>query len=229
VGETAAAAIAQAPAPLAFPPKALAKPSRIIESERPLDRWITPCPACEGDVLVLRLPDDQCLVLFREAEDLHLQWRPVGPSPRLPQLAFRQKNGNLPPGGSGLRAGVRNRPVPFPSAHPSNSTRQHPLELSCSAQEKTKGPRDEREDLRTKYQGFKPDPGNSAVRHYRGLGKRGHDGIANPPCTERVRVGTLRLKQMRPSSIPTIMSQWVKLHNFKTASRAARVPNSCLS
>jgi hypothetical protein len=40
--------------------------------------------------------------------------------------------------------------------------------------------------LRTRGQGFKPDLRNSAVRHYRGgLGKRGHGGIANPPCNRK--------------------------------------------
>ena len=43
-------------------------------------------------------------------------------------------------------------------------------------------PRGEWEGSRTKCQGFKPDLGNSAVRHYRGgLGERGHGGIVNPP------------------------------------------------
>src|ERR1700747_187818 len=42
-------------------------------------------------------------------------------------------------------------------------------------------PRGKREGLRTRYQGFKPDLGNSAVRHYRGgLRKRSHGGNESP-------------------------------------------------
>jgi hypothetical protein len=54
-------------------------------------------------------------------------------------------------------------------------------------------------------QGFKPDLGNSAVRHYRGAsGNVAMAELRTHLATERVRVVALRLKQTRPSSIPTV-------------------------
>jgi hypothetical protein len=54
-------------------------------------------------------------------------------------------------------------------------------------------------------QGFKPDLRNSAVRHYRGASENVATAeLRTHLATERVRVVTLRLKQTRPSSIPTI-------------------------
>src|SRR5258708_26304895 len=62
-------------------------------------------------------------------------------------------------------------------------------------------------------QGFKPDLGNSAVRHYRGASENvAMAELRTHLATERVRVGTLRLKQTRPSSIPT--HDLVKLFTF---------------
>ena len=91
-------------------------------------------------------------------------------------------------------------------------SRTHEVNLSCEQTIRRRGvcvpalePRDEREDLRTKYQGFKPDLGNSAVRHYRGASENvAMAELRTHLTTERVRVVTLRLKQTRPSSIPTI-------------------------
>jgi hypothetical protein len=66
-------------------------------------------------------------------------------------------------------------------------------------------PRGEWEGSRTKCQGFKPDLGNSAVRHYRGASENvAMAELRTHLATERVSVGILRLKQTRPSSIPTI-------------------------
>src|SRR6202158_3474682 len=62
------------------------------------------------------------------------------------------------------------------------------MELSCERTIRSRGvcapalePRSEGEGSRKRRQDFKPDLGNSAVRHYRGLGKRGHGGIVNSP------------------------------------------------
>ena len=66
-------------------------------------------------------------------------------------------------------------------------------------------PHGEREGLPTRYQGFKPDLRNSAVRHYRGASENvAMAELRTHLATERVRVVTLRLQQTRPSSIPTI-------------------------
>jgi len=66
-------------------------------------------------------------------------------------------------------------------------------------------PRGEREGLRTRGQGFKPDLRNSAVRHYRGASENvAMAELRTHLATERVRVVTLRLKHTRLSSIPTI-------------------------
>jgi hypothetical protein len=67
--------------------------------------------------------------------------------------------------------------------------RTYEMELSCEQSIRSRGvcepalePRSEGEVSRKRCQDFKPDLGNSAVRHYRGgLGKRGHGGIVNSP------------------------------------------------
>jgi hypothetical protein len=86
------------------------------------------------------------------------------------------------------------------------------MELSCEQTHRSRGvcvpalePRGEGEDLRTRYQGFKPDLRNSAVRHYRGASETvAMAELRTHLATERVSVVTLRLTQARPSSIPTI-------------------------
>jgi len=74
-------------------------------------------------------------------------------------------------------------------------------------------PRGKREGLRTRDQGFKPDLGNSAVRHFRGASENVATAeLRTHLATERVRVVTLRLKQTRPSSIPTRVARHVVLN-----------------
>src|SRR6266852_2876555 len=88
------------------------------------------------------------------------------------------------------------------------------MELSCEQTIRCRGvcapalePRGEWEGFRKRCQGFKPDLGNSAVRHYRGAsGNVAMAELRTHLATERVRVVSLRLKQTRPSSIPTIDS-----------------------
>jgi len=65
-------------------------------------------------------------------------------------------------------------------------------------------PRGEWEGSRTKCQGFKPDLGNSAVRHYRGA----FENVAmvetrTQLAIERAGLVTLHLQPARRSSIPT--------------------------
>ena len=67
-------------------------------------------------------------------------------------------------------------------------------------------PRGEREGSRTKCQDFKPDLGNSAVRHYRGA----FENVAmvemrTQLAIERAGLVTLYLQPTRRSSIPTII------------------------
>jgi hypothetical protein len=67
-------------------------------------------------------------------------------------------------------------------------------------------PRGKREGLRTKYQGFKPDLGNSAVRHYRGA----FENVAMVEMRAQLAIEsaglvTLHLQPARRSSIPTII------------------------
>src|SRR5450756_2348407 len=91
----------------------------------------------------------------------------------------------------------------------------HEMELSCEQTIRSRGvcapalePRGEGEGSRTRGQGFKPDLGNSAVRHYRGASENvAMAELRTHLATERVRVVALRLKQTRPSSIPTIGPQ----------------------
>jgi hypothetical protein len=59
--------------------------------------------------------------------------------------------------------------------HRADRSRTHEMELSCEQTIRSRGvcapalePRGEGEGSRTRGQGFKPDLGNSAVRHYRG-------------------------------------------------------------
>ncbi len=87
----------------------------------------------------------------------------------------------------------------------------HEMELSYEQTIRSRGvcepalkPRGDWEGSWTKCQGFKPDLGNSAVRHYRGAsGNVAMAGLRTHLATERVRVVVLRLQQTRPSSIPT--------------------------
>jgi hypothetical protein len=88
----------------------------------------------------------------------------------------------------------------------------HEMELSCEQTIRGRGvcvpalePRGEREGSRTRGQGFKPDLGNSAVRHYRGA----FENVAmvemrTQLAIERASLVTLHLQPARRSSIPTI-------------------------
>ena len=88
----------------------------------------------------------------------------------------------------------------------------HELELSYEQTIRSRGvcapalePRGEWEGSRTKCQGFKPDLGNSAVRHYRGA----FENVAmvemrTQLAIERAGLVTLHLQPARRSSIPTI-------------------------
>src|ERR1700758_1347665 len=90
----------------------------------------------------------------------------------------------------------------------------HELELSYEQTIRSRGvcapalqPRGEWEDSRTKCQGFKPDLGNSAVRHYRGA----FENVAmvemrTQLAIERAGLVTLHLQPARRSSIPTLGS-----------------------
>jgi hypothetical protein len=87
----------------------------------------------------------------------------------------------------------------------------HELELSYEQTIRSRGvcapalkPRGEWEGSRTKCQGFKPDLGNSAVRHYRGA----FESVAmvemrTQLAIERAGLVTLHLQPARRSSIPT--------------------------
>ena len=87
----------------------------------------------------------------------------------------------------------------------------HELELSYEQTIRSRGvcapalkPRGEWEGSRTKCQGFKPDLGNSAVRHYRGA----FENVAmvemrTQLAIERAGLVTLHLRPARRSSIPT--------------------------
>src|SRR5271169_1649199 len=86
------------------------------------------------------------------------------------------------------------------------------MELSCEQTIRSWGvcepalePRYEWEGSRTRGQGFKPDLGNSAVRHYRGA----FENVAmvemrTQLAIERAGLVTLHLQPARRSSIPTI-------------------------
>jgi hypothetical protein len=96
--------------------------------------------------------------------------------------------------------------------HRADRSRTHEMNLSCEQTIWRRGvcvpalePRGEREGLRTRGQGFKPDLRNSAVRHYRGASENvAMAELRTHLATERVRGVTLRLKHTRLSSIPTI-------------------------
>src|ERR1700756_4515497 len=98
----------------------------------------------------------------------------------------------------------------------------HELELSYEQTIRSRGvcepalePRGEREGSRTRCQGFKPDLGNSAVRHYRGA----FENVAmverrTQLAIERAGLVTLHLQPARRSSIPTInkkANKWRKV------------------
>ena len=88
----------------------------------------------------------------------------------------------------------------------------HELALSCEQTIRSRGvcepalePRCEWEGSRTRGQDFKPDLGNSAVRHYRGA----FENVAmvemrTQLAIERASLVTLHLQPARRSSIPTI-------------------------
>ena len=62
------------------------------------------------------------------------------------------------------------------------------------------------EGLRKK-QGFKPDPGNLAVRDYRGAsGNVSHGGTVNPSCDRKSRNGNPRLQRGAPDFYPSGLS-----------------------
>jgi len=89
----------------------------------------------------------------------------------------------------------------------------HELALSCGQTTHRRGvcepalePRGEWEGSRTRGQDFKPDLGNSAVRHYRGA----FENVAmvemrSQLAIERAGLVTLHLQPARRSSIPTII------------------------
>ena len=65
------------------------------------------------------------------------------------------------------------------------------------------------EGPRKKGQGFKPDLGNLAVRHYRGAaGNVSHGGTVNPSCNRKSRNGNPpTYSGARPCSIPTAQAR----------------------
>ena len=91
-------------------------------------------------------------------------------------------------------------------------SRTHEMELSCEQTIRSRGvcepalePRGEWEGSQTRGQDFKPDLGNSAVRHYRGA----FENVAmvemrTQLAIERAGLVTLHLQPARRSSIPTI-------------------------
>ena len=87
----------------------------------------------------------------------------------------------------------------------------HAMELSCEQTIRSRGvcepalePRCEREGSRTRGQDFKPDLGNSAVRHYRGASENvAMVEMRAQLAIERAGLVTLRLQPARRSSIPT--------------------------
>jgi hypothetical protein len=58
-------------------------------------------------------------------------------------------------------------------------------------------------------QGFKPDPGNLAVRHYRGAtGIVSHGGNVNPSCNRKSRNGNPPPKASAPVLYPDRSTSW---------------------
>src|SRR3984893_4169000 len=106
----------------------------------------------------------------------------------------------------------------------------HELELSYEQTIRSRGvcapalkPRGEWEGSRTKCQGFKPDLGNSAVRHYRGA----FENVAmvemrTQLAIERAGLVTLHLQPARRSSIPTNSSNTQKHAHLHPLSRSFR-------
>src|SRR5258708_29273972 len=99
--------------------------------------------------------------------------------------------------------------------HRADRNRTHEMELSYAQTIRSRGvcapalePRDEWEGAQTKCQGFKPDLGNSAVRHYRGA----FENVAmvemrTQLAIERAGLVTLHLQPARRSSIPTVTAR----------------------
>jgi hypothetical protein len=107
----------------------------------------------------------------------------------------------------------------------------HELELSCEQTIRSRGvcepalePRGGWEGSRTRGQDFKPDLGNSAVRHYRGA----FENVAmvemrTQLVIERAGLVTLHLQLARRSSIPTIdRASWVE--PSRQIPRSAKMP-----
>src|SRR6201993_1202118 len=120
----------------------------------------------------------------------------------------------------------------------------HELELSYEQTIRSRGvcapalePRGEWEGSRTKCQGFKPDLGNSAIRHYRGAFENGAMvEMRSQLAIERAGLVTLHLQPARRSFIPTIgirgAKPWPQSSNparrvTKDVSRAPRQPALC--
>src|ERR1700687_4920769 len=98
----------------------------------------------------------------------------------------------------------------------------HELELSYEQTIRSRGvcapalkPRGEWEGSRTKCQGFKPDLGNSAVRHYRGAFENvARVEMRTQLAIERAGLVTLHLQPARRSSIPTKIPDWGRTDSF---------------
>ena len=105
----------------------------------------------------------------------------------------------------------------------------HELELSYEQTIRSRGvcapalkPRGEWEGSRTKCQGFKPDLGNSAVRHYRGAFENvARVEMRTQLAIERAGLVTLHLQPARRSSIPTIEGFCVQFCSQQLHLRAA--------
>jgi hypothetical protein len=78
------------------------------------------------------------------------------------------------------------------------------------------------EGPRKKCQGFKPDPGNLAVRHYRGASRNvSHGETVNPPAIERAGPETPHLQRgALDLSIPTVGI-------IRSPIRASILPDHC--
>src|SRR5580692_1132095 len=112
----------------------------------------------------------------------------------------------------------------------------HEMELSCEQTIRGRGvcapalePRGEWEGSRTRCQGFKPDLGNSAVRHYRGA----FENVATVEmrsqlAIERAGLVTLHLQPARRSSIPTVDRTALSLFGTEKEMHAAMEQGSLL-
>src|SRR5271169_5703566 len=108
------------------------------------------------------------------------------------------------------------------------------MELSCEQTIRSRGvcapalePRCEWEGSRTRCQDFKPDLGNSAVRHYRGA----FENVATVEmrtqlAIERAGLVTLHLQLARRSSIPTIVAR-IAFVGFRRGARRGRLGGRC--